>query len=371
MLRDGAFHGGRFFEAIGATFDALDRERQVISADVLDAWFDPAPEVVAKVSEFLPFLLRTSPPIHAEGLICTIARVRGLPDTSIVAGAGASSLLFTCLPRLVRAGERALILDPMYGEYRYLLETVIDATVIRYPLLPEDNFQVHAEQLLDKINKTQPRLVCIVNPNSPTGRHFPKADLLRLLPLIDSDTLMVVDETYLEYVGSSESLELEATRLPNLLVLKSLSKVYALSGARVAYLVTHAHRAAALSRCVPPWAVSLPAQVAAVEAMNCAAYYQNCYRQTHVFREELACALQAVPGFRVFPSCANFLLVDLGSDRAEELLAQLRSRRIYVRNCRDMSPRFGNRYLRIAIKDRPQNQRMAAAIRECTPVYSP
>src|SRR5438874_8819865 len=73
-LSGGTFHGGRFFEAIGAGFETLEREAYVISADVLDAWFDPAPQVIRKVREFIPFLLRTSPPIYAEGLRRAIAR---------------------------------------------------------------------------------------------------------------------------------------------------------------------------------------------------------------------------------------------------------------------------------------------------------
>jgi histidinol-phosphate/aromatic aminotransferase/cobyric acid decarboxylase-like protein len=370
MMRDGAFHGGRFFEAIGPGFDALDREQEVISADVLDAWFDPAPEVLTKLREFLPFLLRTSPPIYAEGLVTAIARARDLPEAAILAGAGVSSLLFSCLPRLVGAGQRALILDPMYGEYRYLLETVLDAAVIRYPLLPENNFEVPLEPLLDQINQIQPRILCIVNPNNPTGHYWRKTDLLRLLTRIESHTLVLVDESYLEYVDASESLEPVAARLPNVLVVKSLSKVYALSGARVAYLVAHPDQVKALSRWIPPWAVSLPAQVAAVEALNCAAYYQHCYRQTRLFRQELASALHALPGVHVFPSCANFLLVDLGSERAEQLLAHLREKQIYIRNCRDMSARFGDRYVRVAVKTPSQNQRVAAAIVNCDVVYA-
>lgn len=365
MSGDGAFHGGRFFEAIGTSFEALQRERDVISADVLDAWFDPAPEVISKLREYLPFLLRSSPPIFAEGLVRAIARVRGLAEASILAGAGSSSLLFTCLPRLIAAGQRALILDPMYGEYRYLLENVIGAFVVRHPLPAEDNFQVHLEPLLAAIEQAQPRVVCIVNPNSPTGQHWPKSHMLGLLSLIPKETLVVVDETYLEYVASSESIEADAARLPNVLVVKSLSKVYALSGARIAYLVAHPDQIRALWRWIPPWAVSLPAQVAAVEALNCVAYYQDCYRQTRLLREELACALQAIPRLRVFPSCANFFLLDLGSDCAEQMLAQLREQNIYLRNCRDMSTRFGDRYLRIAVKNRPQNERISSAVREC------
>src|SRR5437764_9404775 len=94
-LSAGTFHGGRFFEAIGTDFQTLGREAHVISADVLDAWFDPAPQVIRKVREFIPFLLRTSPPIYAEGLVRAIARTRGLSEDSILTGAGSSDLLFS------------------------------------------------------------------------------------------------------------------------------------------------------------------------------------------------------------------------------------------------------------------------------------
>jgi len=65
---DGCFHGGAFFKAIGVEFEHLERRHHVINADVLDAWFDPAPKVIAALVEKLPWLLRTSPPTNAEGL---------------------------------------------------------------------------------------------------------------------------------------------------------------------------------------------------------------------------------------------------------------------------------------------------------------
>ncbi len=370
MTRDDTYHGGRFFEAIGTGFETLERESEVISADVLDAWFDPAPQVLEKVREFLPFLLRTSPPIYAEGLVDAIARARGLHESSIVTGAGSSDLLFTCLPRLLGAGEHALILDPMYGEYRHLLENVIGAVVIRHRLTAEQNFRVDAAGLLEEIKQKRPQVACIVNPNSPTGQFSPKLDLLRLVHQVPRETLLLIDETYIDYVGSSESFEREAEWIPNLMIVKSMSKVYALSGARAAYLVTRADRARALARWMPPWAISLPAQVAAVEALNCEDYYRHRYEETRLLRERLIRDLRSLPGIHVFSSQANFALIELYNHCADEVSRRLRRHGIYVRNCDDMSEQFGNRFLRIAVKSSRQNECIVSALRESMTVKS-
>src|SRR5215831_13173141 len=100
IAADHAFHGGRFFEAIGTDFQDLARAQEIISADVLDAWFDPSPRVVNKLREHLPFLSRTSPPVHAEGLVSAISEVRTMPRANICVGAGSSQLIFASLPEL-------------------------------------------------------------------------------------------------------------------------------------------------------------------------------------------------------------------------------------------------------------------------------
>ena len=93
-----AFHGGKSFEAIGENFQDLDRAEFVINADVLDAWFDPSPCVLSKIQQYLPFLVRTSPPVYSSGFVAAIARARGIPVDCILTGGGSSDLIFTCLP---------------------------------------------------------------------------------------------------------------------------------------------------------------------------------------------------------------------------------------------------------------------------------
>jgi histidinol-phosphate/aromatic aminotransferase/cobyric acid decarboxylase-like protein len=147
MSRDQAFHGGAFFEAVGADLRNLDRSGRIVSADVLDAWFDPSPRVTAFLREHLEFLLKTSPPNHAEGLIAEVANSREVPPESVLAGSGSSSILFHCLPRLLPARPKAVVMDPMYSEYEHIVETLLDGELIRMTLAEAAGFVPSATAL--------------------------------------------------------------------------------------------------------------------------------------------------------------------------------------------------------------------------------
>jgi histidinol-phosphate/aromatic aminotransferase/cobyric acid decarboxylase-like protein len=217
---------------------------------------------------------------------------------------------------------------------------------------------VDTEELLTEVVRVRPDLVVLVNPNSPTGQHWERAEVVRFLDSVPRSTTVLIDETYVEYASSGESVEREAARRENVLVLKSMSKVYGLSGLRVGYLVGSAGRVRELARWMPPWAVSLPAQVAAVEALGDVAYYEEKWAETHRLRDELA---RELPG-RAYPSTANFVLVELEVS-AERVRERMERHGVFVRNCDSMSRRFGDRFLRIAVKRRSQNRRIVSAMR--------
>lgn len=139
-LSRGALHGGRSFHAIGVDLSAPERERDIVTADVLDSWFDPSLRVLERLRNNLPFLLRNSPPLHAEGMVQEIAHARGLHERSIVVGAGSSSLIFSALPRLLPKGARVLMLDPMYGEYKQVCNTLLRARTTVHQLTAENDF---------------------------------------------------------------------------------------------------------------------------------------------------------------------------------------------------------------------------------------
>jgi len=388
------FHGGAFFDAIGPEFDHLERRNQIINADVLDAWFPPSPKVIAALTEDLPWLLRTSPPTNGEGLARVIARTRGFPVACALPGAGSSDLIFLAFRHWLKPASRVLILDPTYGEYAHVLEKVVGCRVDRLTLARKDNYQVDLGQLQSMAQHGYD-LIALVNPNSPTGQHVPRAYMEMLLRTIPSATRVWIDETYVEFADhpltpslspsdgervavrsgegpqeissaqagalpSRESLERFAAASTNVIVCKSMSKVYALSGARAAYLCGPEPIIAELRGLTPPWAVGLPAQVAGVAALQDPDYYAARYAETHRWRAALAEELSQFDGWEVLPGIANFLLCHLPETgpTAAAIVAQCRTQGLFLRDVGAMGRNFGNHALRIAVKDAATNQRM-------------
>ncbi len=353
------FHGGAFFDAIGPEFDHLERRNEIINADVLDAWFPPSPKVIATLTKDLPWLLRTSPPTNCEGLTRVIARVRGVAPANILPAAGSSDAIFLAFRHWLKPSSRVLILDPTYGEYAHVLEKVIGCRVDRLALAREDNYRIDLGEL-ESIAQRGYDLIALVNPNSPTGQHVPRADMEKLLHTIPSATRVWIDETYVEFAGRAETLESFAAASTNVIVCKSMSKVYALSGARAAYLCGPEPIIAELRGLTPPWAVGLPAQVAAVAALQDPDYYAARFAETHLLREALADELSRFDGWEVLPGIANFLLCHLPETgpTAAVLVARCQAQGLFLRDVGVMGQNFGAHALRIAVKDAATNQRM-------------
>src|SRR5258706_5298667 len=358
------FHAGAFFDAIGTAFDSLERSRTVINADVLDAWFPPSPKALAALQEYLRWLLRTSPPTDCGGLIETIAQARGVARENILPGGGSSDLIFRALRHWLTPASHVLILDPAYGEYAHVLERVIGCTVDRLALSRRNHYAVDLDRLEAAFADAYD-LVVLVNPNSPTGRHVPRVELERLLRLVPASTRVWVDETYVEYPGVGQSLETFAARSENVIVCKSMSKVYALSGARAAYLCARPHQLEELRAITPPWVVSLPAQVAAVRALQDPEYYSARYAETAALRDKLAEKLDAL-GLEAVHGIVNFILCHLpleGPDAAT-VVKRCRARNLFLRDAGAMGSQLGSHALRIAVKDREMNEEMVRILAE-------
>jgi histidinol-phosphate/aromatic aminotransferase/cobyric acid decarboxylase-like protein len=251
-----------------------------------------------------------------------------------------------------------LLLDPTYGEYAHVLERVIGCEVDRLVLDGGEDYALNLERLEEALRRRYDMAV-LVNPNSPTGRHAPADAMREVLRRAPVETRVWVDETYVEYAGPGQSLESLAATSEHVIVCKSMSKVYALSGLRVAYLCAGPHQLEPLRAWTPPWAVGLPGQVAAVEALGDPGYYAARYRETHVLREELAVRLGGL-GLRVIPGVANFLLCHMPEEvpEAAAVVQACRREGLFLRDASPMGTALGRRALRVAVKDGGTNDRM-------------
>jgi len=356
---DGCFHGGAFFEAIGDGFGCLERRQRVIPADVLDAWFPPSPAVLDTLRCHLEWIVRTSPPTNGEGLVRALSVARGVPGSSIVLGGGSSDLIFMALSTWLRPESRVLLLDPTYGEYEHVLKHVVGCRVDRLRLRRARQYRLDPAEL-ELMLRADYDLVVLVNPNSPTGQHVPLRVMTELIGRVSCRTRVWVDETYVEYAGPDQSLERLAARSERLVVCKSMSKMYALSGVRAAYLVTGSDAARALRRRTPPWAIGLPGQIAAVRALESPMHYLRYWSMTHRYRRELASRLEAIRGLEVIPGAANFLLLHLGERHpdAATVVRRCRVHGLFLRDAGRMSASLGDRAIRMAVRDRVTNLRM-------------
>ena len=357
------FHGGEFFNAIGCEFDSLETHAQVVNADVLDAWFPPAPEVIAELTEYLPWLLKTSPPVGCEGLIRTIADIRKVDPNTILVGAGSSDLIFMAFQHWLDSNSRVLMLDPTYGEYDHVCKHVIGCNVERFNLSRKDEFKVDPDKFAKVILEQDLDLVVIVNPNSPTGQHIDANDLKHVIKNSPKKTTFWIDETYIEYVDEKQSLEQFAAMSRRVVICKSMSKAYALSGARVAYLCARSELLESLRALTPPWAVSLPGQLAGVKALRNHDYYRKQYESTKKLRVDLVRALEDI-GLICISGVANFILAYLSADgpTAEEVVADCRKQGVYIRDATNMGTSLSPYALRIAVKASADNAKIIEAI---------
>lgn len=335
------FHGGAGLD--------LAAKKRCIHADVLDAWYPPAPSVVSAVSRDLAGHMHVTPPTGSPELVRAIATARGIHPKSIVVGAGSSDLIYRCFFAWLTPKSRVLLLDPTYGEYAHILG-VIKCDVTRFPL---SNHDIDLGALCAESSNYD--LAVLVNPNSPTGRW---ADLAKVVPHMACTVW--VDETYIEYAGENASVEAYAASSRHVVVCKSMSKVYALSGMRLAYACGSPIHFDTVRARTPPWNVSRLAQIAGVEALSgtAKAYYAARIKETKRFGEKMTEDLVGL-GMECVPGCANFVMARLPEGTCA---------RAFVRAC----ARHGvairtvhrNEYIRVAVKDSRANGTMVHVFRD-------
>jgi histidinol-phosphate/aromatic aminotransferase/cobyric acid decarboxylase-like protein/GNAT superfamily N-acetyltransferase len=371
---DGCEHGGASFSAVGTDFRTLHRRDEVVAADVLDAWFSPAPAVLNALIENPSWISRTSPPSDANGMIAAIASARALPIDALAVGAGSSDLIFRAFGRWLTADSRVLLMDPGYGEYAHITERVIGCHVDRFRLCREDDWRIDPTALGAVVASGDYDLVVVVNPNNPTGRHAPATELGAVIAGSPKSTRWWIDEAYLGYVDLDQSLASLAATDERVVVCTSLSKMFALSGMRAAYLVAEPYVAADLRRWTPPWPVSLPAQIAAVTALSHPGYYRECWERTHELRAKLAAELAGLDDELVVDEgVSNFLNIQLplAGPSAAAFVTECRRHDVYLRDLSPVSSQYEGRTVRIAVKDTDENTRIVAACRSALSAHRP
>jgi len=272
---------------------------------------------------------------------------------NIIVGNGSTELIRMCAAAYLGARERALIPQPTYGEYE-LAAQLAGAEVISLHLPEKADFRLNPEDLKKAIKAHHPGAIFLCNPNNPTGEYLDIQTVREIIELA-SESLVVLDEAYIGFVDGAWSA-LELIKHPNLVIIRSMTKDYAIAGVRLGYACAEAGLIGALNKVKPPWNVSSLAQEAGLFALDCGVYIEEMRKELAESGKYLKTSLEKL-GLRPLPSQANFFLVKVGDTAA--LRAELLKQGILVRDCAS----FGlPEYIRLAQRTRPECERLIVAL---------
>ncbi len=280
----------------------------------------------------------------------------GVSEEEILAGNGSTELLYL-IPRVCRV-KKAVIPVPAYADYA-VAAGLAGLAVEKILLKEADGFVTDLRLLERSLGGNE--LVFIGQPNNPTGL-LCDAEQLRTLAKRCPGTFFVVDEAFAGFIEGVDSLT--RRRPPNVIVLCSLTKFFAVPGLRLGCAIGEPGVIGEMRSTIPPWSVNTLSQAVGEAALRDGLYAVETRKYVRKMREELAEKLKAIPGLTVYPGEANFLLVriDSGSTDARQMARRLLRRGIAVRVC-DNFDGLDRRFFRVAVRTEDENDRLCDAIR--------
>lgn len=272
-----------------------------------------------------------------------------------IAVANGSTELIHLMPRAV-GGSRGLIVAPAFAEYACALERSGWRTDYFY-LQSGDGFRLSLPGLREKLREGFD-ILFLCNPGNPTGALMPKGDIERVMELCrESGTFLVLDEAFIDFC-EEDSAKDPMRAFGRGVLLRSMTKFFAIPGLRLGYAIGAPETIEAITSLQDPWSVNTAAQVAGIASLSDAGYCQRTRNYIDRERARLAAGLDALSFLRVFPSRANYLLVEIrNGSGAAELRSRLMEKGFLIRDCGNFQGLDG-RFFRVAVRLREENERL-------------
>ncbi len=290
-----------------------------------------------------------------------MAKHHEMKPAEILVGNGSTQLIYLLCAAL--RPRKALVVGPAFSEYANAL-ALAGASIRDLSLTADEGFLFSMDRFMAAWEKDC-NIVFLATPNSVTGQLVPKTAMEKIAhAAFAKKSLIVVDEAFIDFV-ENESIKALVRQNPYLLVLRSLTKYYALPGLRLGYLLGETRRIAQLAAYQEPWSVNAPALNVAVACLKDARFTTQTDHWLAKERAFISKHLAALDGFHPMPSQTNFLLVKIGKSSGDAL--QLRSfllgKKILIRAC-DSFAGLGRAYFRVAVRRRRDNRRLLTALKE-------
>lgn len=293
------------------------------------------------------------PDSQATELRQALAQRLGVGMENLLMGSGATEIIRLVALAYLSPGDTVLIPQPTYGEYEVACR-LAGARVVKTAISEARGFTLESGELARLIQRYRPKAIFLCNPNNPTGAYLGQEEVMGVLEACP-DGLVVVDEAFVSFVpGAWPSLPL--MERGNLLLLRSLTKDYALAGLRLGYALAGPQVIEPLRRACPPWNVNIAALRAGAAALKAEGWLLDSLEKLRQAGQFLRAGLARL-GLPPLPSQAHFFLVKVVD--APGLRRALLSYGIMVRDCSS----FGlPQYIRLAPRPIPQCRQLLEAL---------
>lgn len=303
--------------------------------------------------------LNRYPLVRPAGLQRRMAELYDVPPECVLATRGSTEAIDTLIRTFCRAYQDNIVVTPPTFDMYKVYADVQAIGLNRVPLLADDDFRFATEAVITAADECS-KIVFICSPNNPTGTLVPRDDVLRVAEARRDRSVVVVDEAYIEFADRDSMID----ALPehdNLVVLRTMSKAFALAGARCGALVANEEAVTMLSRVLSPYSFSTPVTERVLDAMTDDGFEKarTLVARTVAERERLSVQLaQSSTVTRVWPSQANFLFVRFGN--IDAVRERLREERILIREFASLPDYQG--CARITVGTPVENDALLAAL---------
>lgn len=343
----------------GGNIDKLAKQAACGEKDILDFSssinpLGPPGFLRSTVSRALANIVHYPDP-QAERLVATVAKTFGIKASSITAANGSEQIIYAIPPAFKL--QKALIAVPAYNDYTKSCK--LAGLEVSYAYMAEaDNFTLNLNKLNALIEKAM--LVFIGHPGNPAGTSVAKEQLYKLAT-IQPEAMFIIDEAFADFCAKDFSL---LPKIPdNVIVLRSLTKFFAIPGLRIGLAFASESNTARLKRQIPPWSVNSIAQAVGQKIMtNSREYIAETMALINSLKKSLTEQLEAL-GLKVFPGMANYLLVKLPHDNKSIYDRLLLDYHIAVRDCGNFTG-LNSQFFRVAVKNKAENDYLVTALQQ-------
>lgn len=346
-------HGGNIYRFM--------EERNLRIDEIVDfsASINPlgVPEnVKEKIMKNMKYIIHYPDP-EAKELKEAISEHLSVDQDHILCGNGSTELIYLVVGAL--RPKKVLIPAPTFSEYeRAAIIRGQNSDVRSQKLRKRENFDIDINRFISNMKGCDMAFIC--NPNNPTGRLIKKDDLIKIADVAkDLKCYLLVDEAFIDFCPE-HSVVKEVQKNPYLIVLRSMTKFYALSGLRIGYGVFPLNVLNKIKRHKEPWTINTLAQIAGIYALKDEEYREKTFRLMKKEKRTLEDGFRSL-SITYIPSSSNFYLIR--HESAQKINLFLKSKGIMVRDCSNFRG-LDRTYIRVAVRSNKENMRLLKELKE-------